>query len=176
MPTPTTPPPRFRDPGHDKHHFARTGEVLVRCPRCDRRARVVTVPREADDAAPAWFGERRLVCRHCGLARRRDERRPVVFRWYGAPEMNEPCFQALLWLQTRTRHGLLWAYDPEHLALLRQYVQATLREHDPWHEPWRKMGLVGRLPAWIKQAKNRDEVLRGLDRLRASLADRDRQP
>ncbi|WP_116211340.1 hypothetical protein [Streptomyces olivoreticuli] len=170
MPAPAAPPLRFRDPGHDKYHFACTDRVLVRCPKCERQAQIVPVPRDADSATPPWSAERRLVCRHCGLSRKRGEARSITFRWYGDPEMSDPYFQVPLWLQTRTRHGLLWAYNAEHLDLLRQYVQATLREHDPWHEPWRKMGAIGRLPAWIKQAKNRDEVLRGLDRMRASLA------
>ncbi|MEX2981274.1 hypothetical protein [Streptomyces sp. C36] len=169
MPAASTPPLRFRDPGHDKYHFASSDRVLVRCTRCDRQAQVVPESREADSATPLWSMERRLVCRHCGLSRKRDESWPIAFCWYGNPEMNDPYFQAPLWLQTRTRHGLLWAYNAEHLDLLRRYVQATLREHDPWYEPWRKMGAISRLPAWIKQAKNRDEVLRGLDRMRDSL-------
>ncbi|GHG74938.1 hypothetical protein GCM10018779_52050 [Streptomyces griseocarneus] len=169
MPAASASPLRFRDPGHDKYHFASSGTVLVRCPRCERQAQVVPEPRDAGSATPTWSTERRLVCRHCGLSRKRDRTRPIASYWYGNPEMNDPYFQAPLWLQTRTRHGLLWAYNPEHLDLLRRFVQATLREHDPWYEPWRKMGTIGRLPAWIKQAKNRDEVLRGLDRMRESL-------
>jgi hypothetical protein len=31
------------------------------------------------------------------------------------------------------------------------------------------MTLVARLPAWLKSAKNRDEVLRAINRLRSSL-------
>ncbi|WP_329404310.1 hypothetical protein [Streptomyces melanogenes] len=100
----------------------------------------------------------------------REKDAPVVFSWGGGPAMLDPYFREPLWFQTHTRHGRLWAYNLEHLNLLSQYVRATLREHDPWYEPWRKMGLFGRLPGWIKQAKNRDEALRGLDRMRSSLA------
>ncbi|MEV4437307.1 hypothetical protein [Streptomyces sp. NPDC049555] len=63
-------------------------------------------------------------------------------RAYSAQDMLDPYFHEPLRLQRDTRHGHLWAYNPE----------------------------VGRLPSWIKQARNRDEVLRGLDRMRASLA------
>lgn len=170
MSTSSPAPARFRDPGYWKHHFAVSNGLLVRCPRCERQAEVVTAARDARDTSSSMDVLRRLVCRHCGLSRQRKKDDPIAFFWGGAQDMLDPYFHEPLWLQTNTRHGQLWAYNPEHLDLLRQYVQATLREHDPWHEPWRKMGLFGRLPAWIKQAKNRDEVLRGLDRMRASLA------
>ncbi len=39
----------------------------------------------------------------------------------------------------------------------------------PWHDHGRKMTVVGRLPAWMKQARNRDEVLRAIARIHASL-------
>ncbi|MFI1177270.1 hypothetical protein [Streptomyces melanogenes] len=163
-------PARFRDPGFGKHHFAVSGWILVRCPRCARQAQIASAARDARDNVSSGDVPRRLVCRHCGLSRQREKNAPVVFSWGGGPDMVDPYFREPLWLQTNTRHGRLWAYNLEHLDLLRQYVQATLREHDPWYEPWRKMGLFGRLPGWIKQAKNRDEVLRGLDRMRSSLA------
>jgi hypothetical protein len=82
----------------------------------------------------------------------------------------DPYFHAQRRLQTGTRHGLLWAYNPEHLSEIRRFVAAGLRERAPWYDTGQKMTLVARLPAWIKSAKNRDEVLRAIDRLRASLA------
>ncbi|ARZ72226.1 hypothetical protein SMD11_6650 [Streptomyces albireticuli] len=168
MPAPSS-PSRFRDPGHGKHHFATAGSVLVRCPRCERQAQVVTATGDAEDTPSGPYASRRLVCRHCGLSRQRRQGDRTAFHWGGTAVMRDPYFHVPLWLQTDTRHGRLWAYNPEHLDLLRRYVRATLREHDTWCEPWRKMGIIGRLPAWIKQAKNRDEVLRGLDRMRGSL-------
>jgi hypothetical protein len=45
-----------------------------------------------------------------------------------------------------------------------------LRERAPWDEQVKKMTLVARLPTWIKRARNRDEVLRAIDRIRSSLA------
>ncbi|MET8448572.1 hypothetical protein [Streptomyces sp. NPDC005209] len=78
-----------------------------------------------------------------------------------------------LWLQAQTRHGRLWAYNPEHLKLIRQFVQAPLRERAPWDAQVRKMTLIARLPAWIKSAKNRGEVLRTIERIQSSLVMRD---
>ncbi|RRD42088.1 hypothetical protein EII13_10320 [Buchananella hordeovulneris] len=65
-----------------------------------------------------------------------------------------------LWLATRTRHGWLWALNGDHLAKLRAYVGAQERTQPPGH-----LHLASRLPAWIKAAKHRAEVLRALDKL-----------
>ncbi|MFF5493610.1 hypothetical protein [Streptomyces aquilus] len=114
--------------------------AMVRCPRCDRVAHYdLRVHPEA-----------RVVCRSCGLCRTRGCRPP-------------------LWLRSETRHGEIWAYNLEHLDLIRRFVAAELRERGPWYEHGRKMTAVARLPAWIKSAKNRTEVLRVIDRMRASV-------
>ncbi|MGK5730012.1 hypothetical protein [Streptomyces sp. URMC 124] len=72
-------------------------------------------------------------------------------------------------MQTETRHGRVWAYNPEHLEMIRRFVQAPLRERAPWYEAGKKMTFIARLPGWVKQAKNRTEVLRAIDRIRTSL-------
>jgi hypothetical protein len=63
----------------------------------------------------------------------------------------------------------LWAYNLQHLDLIRRFVAADLRERAPWYDTGQKMTLVARLPAWMKSAKNRDEMLRTVDRLRATV-------
>ncbi len=45
--------------------------------------------------------------------------------------MTDPYFGLPLLLQTETRHGWLWAYNPQHLTLIHDYVAATLRERAP---------------------------------------------
>ena len=47
-------------------------------------------------------------------------------------------------------------------GLLHGYVSAKLRERG---DPGDRMTLIARLPAWLKSAKHRDEVLRVLARL-----------
>ncbi|MFG2555480.1 hypothetical protein ACGFWF_36885 [Streptomyces sp. NPDC048581] len=150
-------PVRFRDPLSELYEFA--DSMLVRCPRCDGMAHYDMRPADAPDAHGASYSRRRLVCGSCGLARdsSRGEGR---------------CVHPVLWLRTETRHGEVWAYNLEHLDLLRRFVAASLRERRPWYEHGRKMTYVARLPAWIKQAKNRDEVLRAIDRIRASVVTR----
>ncbi|MFF4799297.1 hypothetical protein ACFY1U_12885 [Streptomyces sp. NPDC001351] len=154
-------PVRFHDTRHTAYDFS--GARLVRCPRCDRVAHVERRPGRADDARGRTYPELRLVCRSCGLSRidtgpHCTTRRP-----------GQGCYRPTLWLRAETRHGELWAYNLEHLDVIRRFVAADLRERAPWYDTGRKMTLVARLPAWIKSAKNRAEVLRAIDRLRASV-------
>ncbi|MFJ6083609.1 hypothetical protein ACIQI8_19640 [Streptomyces sp. NPDC092369] len=87
-----------------------------------------------------------------------------------AGPVTDPYFGMPLRLQVETRHGWLWAYDLEHLDLISRFVQARLRERAPWYDTGQKMTLVARLPVWIKRAKNRDDVLRAVGRLREKAA------
>ncbi|MDX3382159.1 hypothetical protein PV682_11920 [Streptomyces niveiscabiei] len=136
-------PTRFYDVRTELFHYA--DSALVHCPRCDRLAH--REHRRADR-------EVRVICRSCGFA-----------------AVDGRGSRALpLWLEAGTRHGTIWAYNLEHLTVLRDFVAAGLREHAPWHEhEHRRMTYVARLPAWIKSAKNRAEILRTIDRLRASV-------
>jgi len=62
--------------------------------------------------------------------------------------------------------GEVWAYNFRHLAQLHCYVAATLRdERHGGNASW-----SSRLPAWMKAAKNREPVLKALDRLAAIAA------
>ncbi|MEV6400818.1 hypothetical protein AB0M39_39605 [Streptomyces sp. NPDC051907] len=158
---------RFRDQRSTEYDFI--GSIMVRCPGCAKAALVVEAPEDCDPAGRVLFRPRRLVCRGCGLSRVWSGRR-VTLSGGTAQPATDPYFGLPLWLQAETRHGWLWAYDLEHLDLIRRFVQASLRERAPWHDTGRKMALVARLPAWIKRARNRDEVLRAVSRIHASLA------
>ncbi|MFS4103251.1 hypothetical protein [Streptomyces sp. PD-S100-1] len=99
------------------------------------------------------MGSGRLVRRSPGTAR------PATDPYFGLP----------LWLQAETRHGWLWAYNLEHLDLIRRFDRAALRERASWYDTGQRMTLVARLPAWVKRAKNRHEILRAVSRSHASL-------
>ncbi|MFJ5303462.1 hypothetical protein [Streptomyces sp. NPDC088350] len=148
-------PVRFHDPGDTLWHFA--ASVLVRCPRRERIAHFERRPRTAADADAEGrrLPQSRVICRSCGLCRINTGR--------------NQCFRPPLWLRAETRHGQLWAYHLPHLDLIRRFVAADLRERAPWYDTGRRMTPVARLPAWIKSAENRDEVLRAVDRLRATV-------
>jgi hypothetical protein len=158
---------RFRDPRSSEYDFI--SSIMVRCPSCAKAARVVLAPEHSDLGGRMLFRPRRLVCRGCGLSRVWSGRLVTLSRGTAQPA-TDPYFGVALWLQVETRHGWLWAYNLEHLELIRRFVQASLRERAPWYDTGQKMTLVARLPAWIKRAKNRDEVLRAVSRIHASLA------
>jgi hypothetical protein len=152
---------RFRDTG--KTIYAIGYEFLVHCPRCDNCALVV--PRNGEQG----FASRKLVCTKCGYTQDWEGKAMVVggsFDWY---------FRLPLWLQTPCCGKILWAYNREHLDFLESYVKAGLRESFPLkiyetgQVMWRNKSLASRLPTWMKRAKNRDEVLRGIERLRQKI-------
>ncbi|WP_416961573.1 hypothetical protein [Streptomyces sp. Agncl-13] len=153
-------PVRFRDPRADRADFA--SSILVRCPRCERIAHFERRPCTPPDADGRRYPQTRVVCRSCGLCR-------IDIGACRSSRYSSDCSCPVLWLRTGTRHGELWAYNLQHLDLIRRFVAADLRERAPWYDTGQKMTLVARLPAWIKSAKNRDEVLRTVDRLRATV-------
>ncbi|MFI8835091.1 hypothetical protein ACIGPN_29470 [Streptomyces afghaniensis] len=157
---------RFRDPLSTDYDLI--SSIMVRCPGCAKAARVVPAPDDSDPGGRMLFRPRRLVRRGCGLSRVWSGRVVTLSRGTAQPA-TDPYFGMPLWLQVGTRHGCLWAYNLEHLDLIRRFVQASLRERAPWYETGPTMTLVARLPAWIKRAKNRDEVLRAVRRIHTSL-------
>jgi hypothetical protein len=156
---------RFRDPLLRLPFFS--GEILVRCPRCDARAHIRPESRPEDASRPRPGSPRRLTCPSCGLADRWTMPRSANGRFGFYPEFggpDDPYFGFPLWLATDCRGHVLWAYNLEHLDLLESYVSARLRERG---SVTGSMSLVERLPAWIKDGSHRHDVLSGIRRLRA---------
>ena len=154
---------RHRDRGSRLADF--DGEILVRCARCDGCARTF----RRDPNAAAWHGPRRLVCA-CGYLADWDGPTGAL-RPGGGP--HDDYFHRPLWLQTPCAGHTVWAYNAQHLAELEAFIGARLREQvrDPV-TGWKNRSMVGRLPRWMKAARHRDDVLRGLARLRALLPGR----
>ena len=147
----------FVDDGRTLLDF--TTEVLVACPRCGKRAFVTPVPYGDDESAlaPHWIEPRRLVCPACGLVRSYTDRHAA----YGGAV--DPFFQLPLWLQTRCRGQVLWAFNAAHVDHLQRFVSASQRVRALGEG--RAMSLVERLPSWITAAGNRDDVSRALRQL-----------
>lgn len=144
---------RFRDSGEREIDFVRA-DWWVACPRCDRLAFVRNwTPIPPPEPALPW-PERRMVCAHCGYFRSSES----------GPALPPP----VLWLQTPCCGQTLWAYNPEHLTFIENYVRATLREHAPAPRTggYHNQGLANRLPDWMIDAKHREEVLRAVARIR----------
>jgi hypothetical protein len=139
-------------------------EILVVCPRCAGPA----LSKRLDPAARDTLAPRRLVCRRCGHLQ--ESRPPSVS---GLERIgHDGYFRLPLWLATPCAGELLWAFNARHLAALEAYALADLRERkrDP-AQGWSNQSFASRLPKWVKAAKNRAEVARGLARLRARLSE-----
>ena len=91
----------------------------------------------------------RLRCVHCGFSK----------------EMQALDAVARMYLVTNCCGEELWAYNQEHLDFLEAYVAADLRER----KPNVNSSMASRLPKWMKDRKNRKDVLKGLQRLREKL-------
>lgn len=155
---------RFQDDGRTVYDFG--AEFLVHCPQCSQRARVAPL-REAQpqtDATQGLFAPRRCVCPACGFVRVHDEMGFGI-----SADAKDWYFGLPLWLQTPCCGHTLWAYNADHLAYLKAFVCATLRERAPHDHPYRNRTLASRLPLWMKRQKHRAEVLNGLARLQRLL-------
>lgn len=159
-----TMPLRFREHGWSAAYSFGT-DVLVVCPRCSQRARVFPHPVEPPDVA-AW----RVTCLNCGYAKDK----PTVTRTFDngrQQPVRDPVFRLPLWLQASCCGGkLLWAYNIGHLDVLEEFDSATIREKrcaecgHPHHQR-----MIHKLPAWMKSARNRDELLVVIGKLRETV-------
>lgn len=158
-------PQQVRHHDHGMWLVQFTSRVLVVCPKCGGRALVVPLP---GLTSPKYFSEllfqpRRLSCAGCGaVADRTAEQRGAGLVGAVVGGTEDPFFRRPLWLQTHCAGRILWAYDEEHVDALAAYVGARLRERHA--SP--TMGMFARLPAWMKSARHRDQVLAGLSTLR----------
>jgi hypothetical protein len=150
---------RFSDSGQTVYGFQR--EILVACPKCQSCARVSTIELEDVDL----FSPRRLSCFHCGYSRKWNQKL-INFQWYAKPTV-DGFFGEPLWLQVSCGNEVLWAFNLEHLELIENYVSAKLRERRKSEDyGWQNKSLVSRLPKWISAAKNRDVVLKAIQKLK----------
>jgi hypothetical protein len=150
---------RFVDAGHP----AWTTPALVRCPRCDGLAVVTERPR---DPRHPQQQPGRLTCETCALVL---EAASAELGWgEHAAAAHDAWFGAPLYLQARCcGDHVLWARNRAHLDWLERVIGAGLRASQ--RTPSGGRPLSTKLPAWLTAAKHRDEVLRQIGRLRATL-------
>jgi phage FluMu protein Com len=137
--------------------------VLVHCPKCDRLATI-----------GSRSGYLRITCPWCAFAQelrpRSEAGRPLsLSSALAVYNDGNSLFGARLWLETECCGGQrLWALNERHLEYLEAFVRSTDRTREfPSDLSARQLGE--RLPTWMVTAKHRDEVLRKLDQLRATL-------
>jgi len=156
---------RFLDRGTRIYDFYE--EFLVVCPKCAKMAKVVIDEAEFAKLSTRrllkfrnqYFAPRRLVCLSC-LYRAAWKGNQIAvggnIDWY---------FRLPLWLEISCCGERLWAYNQKHLELLENYVAAKLRERTAKG----RSSFLSKLPKWIKSAKNRDEILRAIGKLKEKL-------
>lgn len=136
--------------------------VLVHCPKCDEAATI-----------DARSGALRVTCTACGYMKEVQPRsaapRLIPRSALAVYNSGNTILGARLWLEAECCGGhRLWALNERHLNYLRAFVMSTDRTRE-FPSPPGSRQLADRLPAWMVEAKHRDEVLRALDRLRATL-------
>lgn len=76
----------------------------------------------------------------------------VTDTWYNLP----------LWFQKEVDGEIFWAYNQEHIDYLERYIGADLRERNSKINY--SSSLVARLPKFVKEAKNREKLLKIIER------------
>ena len=157
---------RSHDDGRSIAAFMERIDVV--CPYCSRRALVTMSETIVAPGLNALRG--RFSCTHCGSSGAQRLPPRVLASYAVHKDGRDPMLGLPLWFVTQTRHGLLFAYNREHVAALEEFVGATLRERHAMPSTFlRNRTMQSRLPRWMKIAANRGEVLKALARLRAKL-------
>jgi hypothetical protein len=160
---PVKTPKRFMDSGQTLYQMM--DEILIVCPQCQSCAHIST----RQPASRDWFAPRRLSCIQCGL--NRDWAAKTISHSGHAP-ITDPFFGEPLWLQAKCSGGIVWAYNLAHLDLIERYIAADLREHRRRPDyGWQNSSLLNRLPRWMTASKNRDVVLKAIQKLKVKLGE-----
>lgn len=144
---------RFKDQNHRLSDFE--NEVWVVCPKCSQQAitKLIDEPKEA-----------RLHCEHCGYSK--TVSKCIEYAEGKLGELNQAAhlyFEAQLWLSYPFKGDEFWAYNPEHLQYLQDYISAKLREqNDRTH-----FTLLEKLPKFYHDAKNREALLKIIEKLKS---------
>ncbi|WP_050183896.1 hypothetical protein [Domibacillus robiginosus] len=145
-------------------------EFLVFCPNCNGQAKVFSLGEHSPHSIEIT---RRFLCMYCGLTKEVVPKRTSFFKHniisYGNEWVEGSIniggafdwyFGYPLYLQTHCCGHTLWAYNQEHLQYLKSYIAAELRENQPYY-----LSVESRLPFWMKSAKNRNAVLKAIEKL-----------
>lgn len=105
-----------------------------------------------------------LECPHCGSVNQVElHAKPIYGRCFSEIRAGkDPVFGLELYFLDEFRGKRIWAVNREHLNYLIAYVSADLREK-PGNMPLKTASHS--IPAYIKDAKNRDMVVRTLSKL-----------
>lgn len=142
---------------------------LVHCPKCHSCSRVFTPDNAIGRNEPSYIGHesKRFICEKCGYTKdihpkkRWDNLWAFPFEHYDEKQGVDWYFGYPLFLQTRCCGQMLWFFNYEHLSHIETYIQQTVRPSGLYY-----LSPESRLPKWMKDSKNRKEVLKAIDRLK----------
>lgn len=103
-----------------------------------------------------------IPCPHCEATRTyepKNEEYQVGYLTIG--QAADPIFGLPLWFQADFKGDLFWAYNRSHLNEIKSYVTSKLRER----QTTTHTTMVERLPKFIKYSKNRESIIKLIDRL-----------
>jgi len=126
--------------------------ILVVCEKCGKCATLLefVFPREA--RMVSRFG--RCSCLHCG----HQWNTPAGFHFFT---------RGPLWLRMPCHKNVLWILNRPHLEFMEQFIAADLREERMPERSSRRLSSA--LPRWLIAGKNRNDVVRCLNKLREKL-------
>ncbi|MBL0024369.1 MAG: hypothetical protein WBP08_13195 [Saprospiraceae bacterium] len=104
-----------------------------------------------------------VICPECTSANKVKENWESYILKYNNSGTIDPAFGLPLWYQAPIKDEVIWAYNLYHLHEIRDYVSSRLRERTTDRY---KMTMVEKLPDFIKMAKNRDEILKAIERMK----------
>jgi hypothetical protein len=154
---------RFLDDGRSQ--FSYLSEILVNCPKCSAVGSVMPIDASQEQSRRDSFSPRRFQCSSCNHRSESTSGALTLGR-----DARDPYLRLPLCLQTRTRHGVLFAFNARHLDWIEAFVAAGLRERRRG-DGMANRSIASRLPAWVKAGKNREAVLRAIGRLRRRLVE-----
>ena len=106
--------------------------------------------------------ELEVLCTNCNF---KAAYIPSISNYSSSPDIKglkgDPYFGFPLWLQTEVKGNLFWAFNRDFLNEIKNFVEADLRENKTRYH----MTMTSRLPEFIKTAKNRDAVLKAIERM-----------
>ena len=146
-------------------------DILVTCPKCDRKAVVRPGPLFLSTCETDQI---KAICSHCGFNKKLSDTPSTSSytksepkkddRYFLIGESVDPFFQLPLWLQKECMGHLLWAYNHEHIDFLISHIQAKLRERNG--QDLANKSLGSRLPRWMTSKNNREAILKELTELK----------
>ncbi|MCU4377066.1 hypothetical protein [Acinetobacter haemolyticus] len=134
-------------------------EINSKCTVCKRGkykylrqyARKSLIPREIT-----------VNCNFCLRENRFDDTVYTLRKVSDSKEGLDSFYSYPLFLNIAVRQGQICVYNPTHLEILKNFIQADLREREFSNY---NRSYFSRLPAWIKSTRNRKEILKAILRL-----------